>query len=257
MARQAPELDYAKWLARWDKQQESFNPNRERRFDAMFDVLEAWLPRRFTALDLGCGPGSLSARLLRRFPAARVVAVDFDPVVLRIGQGALRGLRDRITWIDADLGARGWTTQLRNRHFDAGLSTTALHWLSPVRLRRLYYDIGELLRAGGVFLNGDILPWEAKRRNLRRLVEGIRRHRFGGKSLQAEWAPWRRWWRDLEKESALKAEFRERKSRFSKPHGASDLIPLDFHERALRRAGFRDVEVVWQELEDRILLAVR
>ena len=87
MARQAHELDYAAWLARWDDQQESFNPNRERRFEAMFDILEAWLPRRFTALDLGCGPGSLSARLLRRFPAARVVAVDFDPVVLRIGQG--------------------------------------------------------------------------------------------------------------------------------------------------------------------------
>src|SRR5437867_11910417 len=129
MARQAPELDYAKWLARWDKQQESFNPGRERRFDAMFDVLAAALPRRFTALDLGCGPGSLTARLLRRFPAARVVAVDFDPVVLQVGRGALSGLGNRITWVDANLGAPGWTTAVPLRRFDAAVSTTALHWL--------------------------------------------------------------------------------------------------------------------------------
>src|SRR2546422_10781828 len=97
------------WLARWDLQQESYNPSRERRFNAMFDVLGANLPRRFTAIDLGCGLGSLTARLLRRFPAARVVAVDFDPVILRVGQRALRDLSRRIAWVDADLGARRWT----------------------------------------------------------------------------------------------------------------------------------------------------
>src|SRR5437867_12833692 len=129
MARTPREPDWKGLLASWDRQQESFNPDRERRFDVMFEVLRARLPRRFTALDLGCGPGSLTARLLRRFPAARVVAVDFDPVVLRVGRGALRGFGRRIMWVDANLGARGWTTAVPLRRFDAAVSTTALHWL--------------------------------------------------------------------------------------------------------------------------------
>ncbi len=244
------------WLAKWDEQQESFLPSRERRFAAMFDILEANLPRRFTAIDLGCGPGSLTARLLKRFPAAHVVAVDFDPVILRVGQGALRSLRRRITWVDADLGAPRWTVGLPSRRFDAAVSTTALHWLGPSRLRQVYRDLGRLLRPGGLFLNGDYIPWGPGGRGLHRLVERVRRNAFRGKSLQSEWAPWRRWWSDLEKEPALRQEFNERKARFPKRHGDSEPLPLDFHERALRAAGFREVEVVWQEMENRILLGI-
>jgi SAM-dependent methyltransferase len=208
-------------------------------------------------LDLGCGPGSLTVRLLRRFPRARAVAVDFDPVVLRVGRGALRSLRERITWVDANLGADRWTTRLPRGRFDAAVSTTALHWLGPGPLGRVYRDVGRLLKPGGVFLNGDYLPWDAKRRTLRRLAERVRRNASGGKSLTAEWGPWRRWWKDIQREPALQEDFRERKVRFPNPHGAERELSLDFHERALRRAGFREVGVVWQEMENRILLGVR
>jgi len=259
VAKRAPTPNWRAWLARWDEQQESFNPSRERRFDAMFDVLAAALPRRFTALDLGCGPGSLTARLLRRFPAARVVAVDFDPVVLQVGRGALSGLGDRITWVDANLGAPGWTMSLPRRRFDAAVSTTALHWLRRPELRRLYRDLAPLIRPRGVVLNGDYLPWGAQRPRLGRLAERARRNAFGGKSLQSEWAGWNRWWRDIEKEAALQDEFVLRKERFPTPHGSSrdSPVPLEFHLRALRRAGFRDVDVVWQEMENRVLVGFR
>src|SRR5260221_2404109 len=39
-------------------------------------VLDTLLPQHFVALDLACGPGSMSQRLLSRFPQARCVAVD-------------------------------------------------------------------------------------------------------------------------------------------------------------------------------------
>src|SRR5437867_10715472 len=155
MARTPREPDWKGLLASWDRQQESFNPDRERRFDVMFEVLRARLPRRFTALDLGCGPGSLTARLLRRFPAAHSVAVDFDPVVLRIAREAIGSLGGRVRWVDADLKRKDWTTHLPVRKFDAAVSTTALHWLAPEVLRRLYADLARLVRLGGVLLNGD------------------------------------------------------------------------------------------------------
>jgi trans-aconitate methyltransferase len=59
---------WSDWLRRWDAQQEGYVPEREARFTAMLDALADLLPASFTALDLACGPGSISQRLLARFP---------------------------------------------------------------------------------------------------------------------------------------------------------------------------------------------
>jgi SAM-dependent methyltransferase len=247
---------WGKWLRRWDVQQESFNPERERRFSVMFDVVEARVGKRFVALDLGSGPGSLSARLLRRFPRARCVAVDFDPVALRVGRGALGSFGGRLRWVDARLGRPGWIEQLPAGRYDVALSTTALHWLGGAELRQLYRDLHGLLRKGGVFLDGDRLAWGPKHRELSRLAESVRRLRFRGASLDSEWAAWTKWWEDAQELSELRPLFRLRKERQSQHPKEGDL-PLDAHARALRRAGFREVAVVWQDLENRVLFAAR
>lgn len=78
-------IDWGRWLERWDKQQTGYLPDRESRYSAMFDVLEAQLPEEFLAIDLASGPGSLSQRLLDRFSKAKCIAVDLDPVLLALG----------------------------------------------------------------------------------------------------------------------------------------------------------------------------
>ena len=256
MPRAVSEPNWGDWLRRWDDQQESFNPDRERRFSTMFDIAEATVGRRFKALDLGCGPGSLSARLLRRFPSARCVAVDYDPVALRVGQGALGSFGGRLRWVDAKLGRRGWTDHLPHRRFDVALSTTALHWLNARDLRQLYGDLGRLLRRGGVFLNGDRLPWGSENSRLSRLGESVRRIRFRGKSLDSEWTAWKAWWEAAEKVPALRPLFRVREERQSQ-HPKDVDLSMGVHVRALRRAGFREVAVLWQDLENRVLFAQR
>src|SRR5438874_22610 len=102
------QLDGKRWLQRWDAQQAGYVPEREERFRVMLDVLAALLPGEFVALDLACGPGAISQRLLERFPAARSVAIDFDPVMLALGQGAVGTYDDRLRWIDADLTDQSW-----------------------------------------------------------------------------------------------------------------------------------------------------
>jgi SAM-dependent methyltransferase len=256
MRRPSREPDWSGWLRRWDQQQESFNPDRERRFSTMFDLTEAAVGRRFRALDLGCGPGSLTVRLLRRFPSARCVAVDYDPVALRVGEGALGTLGGRLRWVDAKLGRRGWVDELPYRRFDAALSTTALHWLTARDLRQLYRDLYRLLRPRGVFLNGDHLPWGAEDPRLSALAEAVRRVRFRGVSLDSEWTAWREWWEDAAKVPALKPLFRVREERQSQHPKTGDL-PMSVHVRALRRAGFREVAVLWQDVENRVLFAQR
>ena len=250
----------AEWkalLTEWDRQQESFNPSRERRFHAMFDLVDAHLPARFRALDLGCGPGPLSARLLERFPSAKVVAVDVDPVVQRIGREALGDRGGRLAWVRADLGAPGWSRALPSGRFDAALSTTALHWLSSRALHRLYRDLHRRLRPGGLFVNGDFLPYSPRERALLALAAEVRGRRYRGAKMSRRWKAWEDWWRAARRRPELRAEFAIRRTVFPGTHAHQEPLPLTVHERALRAAGFRNVGVVWSELDDRVLVAQR
>ncbi|HEY6237843.1 MAG TPA: class I SAM-dependent methyltransferase [Thermoplasmata archaeon] len=250
-------FDASEWLARWDRQQEGYVPSRDRRFEAMFDVLEAQLPPAFHALDLAAGPGSLSARLLRRFPKARVTAVDFDPVLLHIGRHAHPAVGGRLNWLDADLRTPDWSRTLKAGSLDAVLSTTALHWLPAPTLARLYRDLGPLVRTKGVFLNGDYLPSDAEPTALRGIgnrVHDLREERlFEGAQRES----WDEWWARLESETSLAGLFEERRRRFPTPHGGEAEVSFETHAAALRSAGFDPVGVVWQEFSDRIILAVR
>ena len=185
-----------------------------------------------------------------------MIAIDYDPVTLRIGRGALGSFGGRLTWVDAKLGARGWTDRLPRRRVDVAVSTTALHWLPEPTLRTLYRDLGRLLRPGGVFLDGDHLPWGASSRTFRRLAEKVRKQRHGGVALNREWTAWEAWWKSAEKIPALRPQFEER-TRRSAEHPRAGEVSLEVHVDALRRAGFRDVDVIWQDLTNRVLFARR
>lgn len=47
--------------------------------------------------------------MLARFPTAQAIAVDMDPVMLALGQGALGTAGGRLRWVDADLTSADWT----------------------------------------------------------------------------------------------------------------------------------------------------
>src|SRR6516164_9610455 len=121
-----PQLDWQNWVRRYDVQQSTYLADRERRFTAMLDVLETLLPEHFVALDLACGPGSISQRLLSRFPQARSVAVDIDPILLLLGQQVLGDMQGCLRWVEADISEPSWHSRLGEDHVDAVVSTTAL-----------------------------------------------------------------------------------------------------------------------------------
>lgn len=250
---------WLRWYRSWERQQEQFNRNRERRFGAILDVLAATVPSRFAALDLGCGPGSLSVRLLARFPRARSVAIDFDPVVQRIGQGAFGTVGGRLAWVHADLGREGWARSLPFPTYHAAVSTTALHWLDRGRLRRLYGDLARLVRPGGVFVNGDRMPWGPARPYLTKVAKNVRSVRLRRAGLRGDRHGrdvWRAWWETARHDAVLGPLFAERDPRgVAHPHRGD--LPLATHREALEEAGFRSVDVVWRDLEDVVLLARR
>jgi trans-aconitate methyltransferase len=85
-------------------------------------------------IDAACGPGSLSRRLLNRFPLAKVIAVDADAMLLEMARASLALDSLRAVVVEADLASDSWPRKVLDAA--AGLnadspavvvSTTALH----------------------------------------------------------------------------------------------------------------------------------
>jgi SAM-dependent methyltransferase len=252
------EIDWAEWLRRWDRQQEGYVPERETRFSVMLDVLAEVLPDAFVALDLGCGPGSISQRLLARFPAAEAIAVDVDPVMLAIGRGAIGSVQGRLRWVEADLESPGWLEALGDIQVDAVLSSTALHWLWPQPLARLYGELGRMLRPGGVLLNGDHLSFGEALPTFAHVSERVLAEQWSDAAFAArEIETAEQWWGALADEAAFVPLLSERTARFAGKQRQPSPPGFDFHVACLHDAGFHEVGTIWQTLSDRVLLAVR
>ncbi|HEY9697609.1 MAG TPA: class I SAM-dependent methyltransferase [Trichocoleus sp.] len=249
-------INWHHWLERWDAQQSGYLPYREERFQIMLDAIAHLLPESFTAIDLACGPGAISQRLLNRFPQATCIAIDYDPVLLEIGQGVLGTIGDRLHWIEADLTQDDWLEQMGETQVDAVLTTTALHWLQIDQLVHLYQKLGQVIRPGGVFLNGDHLYFPPHLAIIQRLAKAVQTQQEEQAFSVKKQEDWQQWWQAIEQETELKELLIERHQRFQ-PRFTEHEPTLVIHEAALQEAGFREVSTIWQRFDDRILLAVR
>ena len=94
-------------------------------------------------LDVGCGTGRLTERLLERLPRGRVVAIDLSSNMLQVAQGFLRPRFDRrIQLVMAD-GAALPTAAIAEAIF----STATFHWVHDHP--RLFRNLHAALRPGG------------------------------------------------------------------------------------------------------------
>lgn len=250
----------------WDDQQAAYITNREQRFQIMLDVIARACETSaafgddgagLTVLDLACGPGSLSQRILDRFPAVRVVGIDYDPVLLAVASTWL-GKRhgSRFTPVDADLAAPGWELLLPENRAHIAVSSTALHWLEPAQLVALYGTLGHVLEAGGVFMNADHLRYDpAAQPMLTDLATDDDKRTQ--RAAHAQGVPtWEEWWTDAIARPNLAAHNEERTRRFADrpptPHA-----PLELHLSALRTAGFTETGVLWRLYDDVVILGRR
>lgn len=92
-------------LAAWHEQQTAFIEFRGLRTRMITDALvalRAELGRPLRLLDLACGPASLASAALEALPDGEAVAVDCDPVLLRLARETNR-FGDRLRLVEADL----------------------------------------------------------------------------------------------------------------------------------------------------------
>ena len=248
-------------LTSWDAQQAGYLPRREERFRVITKAVEALTGPAPMVVDLGCGPGSLAERVLAAIPGSRCVAVDADPLLLALGRAALADRGDRLRFVEADLRDPDWAETANVADLDAVVSTTALHWLDPAALVAVYDTAHRLLRPGGVVLNGDNLDYPADRPRLSSLAAAsfaaAADRAFGENGVPG----WDDWWALAEAEPALAAAAALRRDRqraaLAKHPARVGHGTLSAHLTALTAAGFVEVDTLWQDLDDRVVVGIK
>lgn len=242
------------WLDRWDRQQETYIPGRDQRFEVLLDTLMVMVERPDPlVVDLGVGPGSLAHRLLDAVPGASVVGVDEDPLLM--GLGAAARPEARVRMVRADLRLPGWYDALGlERAPDAYVSSTALHWMDRAALAGLIDTCGATLAPGGVFLDADHLdevPGGGPIDDVNRRLTATRGRRTGTASGEQ----WQAWWDAVDSAPELAHLVADRDGGFD--HHVAEPPTVHDYLDLLRRAGFAVVGQVWQHGDDRVLLGAR
>ncbi|MFJ3926874.1 methyltransferase domain-containing protein [Streptomyces sp. NPDC090022] len=245
--------DWQAWQDSWDRQQEWYMPDREERFRVMLDMVEALVGTAPRVLDLACGTGSITDRVLRRFPDATSTGVDLDPALLTIARGHFAG-DPRVTFVTADLKDPHWPALLPHASYDAVLTATALHWLPTADLAALYGRLAPLVRTGGVFMNADHMPDPATPRI--NAAEHAHRHAGMDRARAAGAVDWRDWWALAAADPVLAGPTAERFAIYGE-HADGDTPTADWHARTLREAGFDEARTVWCSPSDGLVLALK
>ncbi|MBT0769221.1 class I SAM-dependent methyltransferase [Kineosporia sp. J2-2] len=273
---QTDTTDWDAWQQQWDAQQEAYLPDREQRFAAMLDTVEATLlpgeapggqrhqEAEATAgevapriLDLAGGTGSITRRLLWRFPQASAVVLDIDAALLAIARGTFAD-DPRVRVARVDLGHENWPAELASEigaevlgSFDAVLTATALHWLTADRVAGVYAEARPLLCPGGVFINADYMTDPG----LPSLTAGL--ERVERRERLERWSrgvpSWEAWWELLRADPQLAGATAERDAFYAERRGdghTESLMSSAWHLEAMRAGGYAETGLVWRGLLD-------
>jgi SAM-dependent methyltransferase len=253
-------MDWTRIQQEWDTQQESYLPDREQRYAAMLDTVEAVAGSAPRILDLAGGTGSITRRVLDRFPAASAVIVDVDAALLAIAAGTFGG-DDRVRIVAVDLATPAWLAQLGepSGSFDAVLTATALHWLTAERIAGVYAESAGLLRPGGVFANADHMADDGLP-GLTEALTTFSEARHAHVIATTDATDWDGWWDQLRTEPELADAIAARDARFAERGGSSHTesdLPSVWHVATLRAAGYAEAGLAWRGLTDGLVVGVR
>ena len=243
------ELDWHRWFERWETMQNCYIPQRLYRFDLMFELADMPRDGHVQILDLGCGPGSLSFLALERYPNARIVAVDCDPVLLTMGQEVAGKEADRIRFVQVDIRQADWWVEYEGA-FDLVVSATALHWLNAEHLAEIYRRVYQVLKPAGWFMNSDHVASAGPNTQSRFRDMKEARQRIAFEESGA--ADWDAFWDGLARELG-QINMQELRNIDEYWEGTEDGQPQQFHIETLRQCGFEQVEIHWQDLGDAVM----
>ncbi len=119
---------------------------------ALVAAIGSDLPHGGTAVEVGCGTGSLTIALAQARPDATVIGIDGDPEILELARrkpGA-----ERVTWLEGLAGS----LPLAAASADVALCSLLLHHLSDGTKAAALEHTASILRAGGTLHVADWGP---------------------------------------------------------------------------------------------------
>ncbi len=136
------------------------------KYDEMLDVLVGCIASaNHRILELGCGTGELTLKILERYPSATIVAVDYSARMLDFARAKIESAGYAVRWTGIELDFGEWANNpsfsgLGDR-FNGCISSLAIHHLEDEMKLKLFGRIRENLNAGGCFWNADPLLAES------------------------------------------------------------------------------------------------
>jgi tRNA (cmo5U34)-methyltransferase len=131
-----------------------FVPQREYQLQTIADLIP---PPNGPAhiLELSCGEGLLAEVLLSRFPTSTLHGYDISPAMLQKAQARLARFGNRFVPRQFDLIETEWRTA--EPTFDAVVSSLTIHHLDGPEKQKLFQDLYQMLRPGGVLVIADLV----------------------------------------------------------------------------------------------------
>lgn len=188
------------------------------------DLIVTFLPHAKKILDIGCGTGNTSQRLLNDNPKLNLMCLDTSPQMLEIAKSKLG---DQHEFIESSIENFESTDQ-----FDAVVSVMVIHNIQKQAERRnAYQKIYSALNDGGSYLTVDIVKGETSQ-------------------LQDIYmSQWREFMLSSLPESEVDGKWLKLHKEKDKPLKLSEQMSL------LKEAGFATVDVVHKRLQFAMMIA--
>lgn len=174
-------------------------------------------------LDLGCGTGNITQKVLTRFPDAKVTCLDLSENMIEIAKDKLSDY-EKIEYIVGDF------TQMQiETKYDVILSSLALHHIpNDEEKESMYKDIYEALEKDGVFYNADV----------------IKANSNYNEELNNKIAI-----REMKENGVTDEEITEHKGK----RDANDIpTTLINHIKMLENVGFEEIDVIWKHYSNAV-----
>ncbi|MBI1278181.1 MAG: methyltransferase domain-containing protein [Anaerolineaceae bacterium] len=122
--------------------------------DVMMRIIRSACPELKCFLDIGCGDGILGHTILAHYPDAQGILIDFSEPMLEAARHKLVANRVQLQFLNQDYGKDDWVNAVRSyAPFDAIVSGFSIHHQADARKQGIYFEIYDLLKPGGVFIN--------------------------------------------------------------------------------------------------------
>ena len=106
-----------------------------------------------TILDIGCGPGTLSKRLLDSIGNCKVIGVDSSKQMIMLSRHRLRKfIPNRYDGCVSNFNSEDFWTSKIDQKYDFIVSSLALHYLSDERRDLFFKEIQDHINKNGVFI---------------------------------------------------------------------------------------------------------